>query len=249
MAIIEASNVCKNFGKLEVLKNVNFKIDVGEVVALIGPSGSGKSTFLRCLNKLETIQSGSIKIDGEYLVEDGKYIPEKEIRHIIKKMGMVFQNFNLFPQKSVLKNITEAPILVNGESPEEATEYAMKLLSDVGLTAKVNSYPCELSGGQQQRVAIARALAMRPQVMLFDEPTSALDPELTGEVLKVIKSLASQDMTMLIVTHEMAFAKEVADRVMFMDDGVIIVDDVPEKVFSEDIESPRIKSFLSKFEG
>ena len=249
MAIIEASNICKNFGKLEVLKNVNFKIDVGEVVALIGPSGSGKSTFLRCLNKLETVQSGSIMIDGEYLVEDGKYIPDKEIRHIIKKMGMVFQQFNLFPHKSVLKNITEAPILVNGESPEEAQEYAMKLLSDVGLTSKINSYPCELSGGQQQRVAIARALAMKPQVMLFDEPTSALDPELTGEVLKVIKSLAAQDMTMLIVTHEMAFAKEVADRVMFMDDGVIIVDDVPEKVFSEDIESPRIKAFLSKFEG
>ncbi len=249
MAIIEATNICKSFGKLEVLKGIEFKIDAGEVVAIIGPSGSGKSTFLRCLNKLETIQDGTIRIDGDTMVENGKYIPEKEIRPIIKKMGMVFQNFNLFPQKSVLKNIIEAPMLVNGESLDDATAYAMELLEDVGLTAKVNSYPCELSGGQQQRVAIARALAMRPQVMLFDEPTSALDPELTGEVLKVIKSLAAQNMTMLIVTHEMAFAREVADRVIFMDEGTIIVNDVPEKVFSSEIESPRIKSFLSKFEG
>lgn len=248
MAIIEAKNVCKSFGKLEVLKNIDFKINVGEVVAIIGPSGSGKSTFLRCLNKLESVQNGTIIIDGDVLVENGKYIPEKQIRPIIKKMGMVFQNFNLFPQKSVLKNITEAPVLVNGETPEEARAYAMELLEDVGLTAKVDSYPCELSGGQQQRVAIARALAMRPKVMLFDEPTSALDPELTGEVLKVIKSLAAQDMTMIIVTHEMSFAREVADRVIFMDDGNILVDDAPDKIFSGEIDSPRIKAFLNKFE-
>lgn len=249
MSIIETTNVVKIFGKNRVLCGIDFKIDKGEVVAIIGPSGSGKSTFLRCLNKLETIEDGTIKVDGEPFVTGGVYRPEKEVRPLIKRMGMVFQSFNLFPQKTVLDNIIEAPMCVNKESREKAAAYAEKLLGDVGLLNKTDAYPCELSGGQQQRVAIARALAMRPEVMLFDEPTSALDPELTGEVLKVIKALAAKDMTMIIVTHEMSFAREVADRVAFMDEGNFIANDIPENIFSKDNETPRIKAFLRKFEG
>jgi len=249
LPVISAENIYKSFGKTKVLKGVSMCLEKGEVVAVIGPSGSGKSTFLRCLINLEAVDDGTIIIDGETVVENGEYRKIEEIRSSYRKLGMVFQNFNLFPHKSVMENIIMSPMLVNGESREEAIEHAKALLSKVGLSNKENSYPCELSGGQQQRVAIARALAMRPQVMLFDEPTSALDPELTGEVLKVIKSLAAHNTTMVIVTHEMAFAKEVADRVVFIDEGVVICDDIPQNVFSPDNETPRIKAFLSKFEG
>lgn len=249
MPILEVKDIRKSFGKLEVLKGVSLSVEPLEVIAVIGPSGSGKSTFLRCLNKLETVDSGSILLDGEYLAENAVYKPEKELRPMLKKMGMVFQQFNLFPHKSVLENIIEAPVCVNGETKTEAIKNAEMLLAEVGLSEKINSYPCELSGGQQQRVAIARALAMKPEIMLFDEPTSALDPELTGEVLKVIKELAQKNMTMIIVTHEMNFAREVANRVVFMDNGNIIADDTPENIFSEAVDTPRIKAFLSKFEG
>ena len=249
MPILEATDIRKSFGRLEVLKGISLSVEPREVIAVIGPSGSGKSTFLRCLNKLETINGGTIKLDGEIIAENAIYPPEAQLRPVLKKMGMVFQQFNLFPHKSVLQNIIEAPMCVNNVPKNEAVETAKKLLSDVGLSEKINSYPCELSGGQQQRVAIARALAMNPEIMLFDEPTSALDPELTGEVLKVIKALAAKNMTMIIVTHEMSFAKEVADRVVFMDEGNIIADDIPENIFSANNETPRIKAFLRKFEG
>ena len=249
MPILKAENITKKFGKLNVLNGINLSLQKGEVVAVIGPSGSGKSTFLRCLNKLERADGGNIMFDGEIIAQNGIYRKDKELRPILKKMGMVFQQFNLFPHKSVLQNITEAPICVNGMSRESAIAEARRLLSDVGLADKEKSYPCELSGGQQQRVAIARALAMHPDIMFFDEPTSALDPELTGEVLKVIKSLAAQNMTMLIVTHEMSFAREVANRVVFMDGGVVLADDVPEKIFSPENYSERIRAFLNKFEG
>lgn len=249
MPILKAENITKKFGKLNVLNGINLSLQKGEVVAVIGPSGSGKSTFLRCLNKLERADGGNIMFDGEIIAQNGIYRKDKEIRPILKKMGMVFQQFNLFPHKSVLQNITEAPICVNGMSRESAIAEARRLISNVGLADKEKSYPCELSGGQQQRVAIARALAMHPDIMFFDEPTSALDPELTGEVLKVIKSLAAQNMTMLIVTHEMSFAREVANRVVFMDGGVVLADDVPEKIFSPENDSERIRAFLNKFEG
>ena len=249
MPILKAENITKKFGKLNVLNGMNLSLQKGEVVAVIGPSGSGKSTFLRCLNKLERADGGNIMFDGEIIAQNGIYRKDKELRPILKKMGMVFQQFNLFPHKSVLQNITEAPICVNGMSRESAIAEAHRLLSNVGLADKEKSYPCELSGGQQQRVAIARALAMHLDIMFFDEPTSALDPELTGEVLKVIKSLAAQNMTMLIVTHEMSFAREVANRVVFMDGGVVLADDVPEKIFSPKNDSERIRAFLNKFEG
>lgn len=245
MAILSAQNVKKSFGKLEVLKGIDFSVDKGEVIAVIGPSGSGKSTFLRCLNKLETIQDGTIVFNGQPIVEDGKYKSDKEIRQVCKRIGMVFQSFNLFPQKSVLQNIIEAPVVVNKENREEAIEHAKALLCDVGLIDKINSYPCELSGGQQQRVAIARALAMKPDLMLFDEPTSALDPELTGEVLNVMKNLADKKMTMIIVTHEIAFAKEVASRVVFMDGGHIIEEGKPKDVL-ENPKHERTLKFLQR---
>lgn len=248
MPVLEVKDIRKTFGKLEVLKGISLSVNPLEVIAVIGPSGSGKSTFLRCLNKLETIDSGTIKLDGEIIAENAVYPPEKILRPILKKMGMVFQQFNLFPHKSVLENIIEAPMCVNRQTKAEAVKNAERLLAEVGLSDKINNYPCELSGGQQQRVAIARALAMNPEIMLFDEPTSALDPELTGEVLKVIKSLAQKHMTMIIVTHEMSFAREVANRVVFMDDGNIIADDTPENIFSKSVDAPRIKAFLSKFE-
>ena len=218
MSVISAKNVVKSFGKLDVLKDVSMEIQEGEVVALIGPSGSGKSTFLRSLIHLETVDGGTISIDGETVVKDGVY----QKGNAFQKLGMVFQNFNLFPHKSVLENITLAPMLVNNESREEAEKHAVSLLEQVGLSDKIDAYPYQLSGGQQQRVAIARALAMNPKVMLFDEPTSALDPELTGEILKVIRDLATQDMTMVIVTHEIEFAKNFADRVIFMAGGYIV---------------------------
>ncbi len=245
MAILKAENIKKSFGNTKVLKNIGLSVEKGETVAVIGPSGSGKSTFLRCLNKLETIDGGSIEFDGEYIAKDGKYQKDKILRPIISKMGMVFQQFNLFPHKSVIENITEAPVIVNKISKAEAEQNAIRLLSDVGLSEKVNEYPCNLSGGQQQRVAIARALAMNPKLMLFDEPTSALDPELTGEVLNVMKKLADEKMTMLVVTHEIAFAKEVASHVVFMDDGYIVEQGSPKDVL-ENPKNERTIKFLER---
>ncbi len=245
MAILEAANIVKNFGKTKVLRGIDIKVDRGEVVAVIGPSGSGKSTLLRCLNKLEIINGGTIIFDGETIAENGKYKSDKVLREIFKKMGMVFQNFNLFPQKSVLQNIIEAPLVVKKENKTDAIDYARKLLSDVGLSDKEDAYPCQLSGGQQQRVAIARALAMRPEIMLFDEPTSALDPELTGEVLEVMRKLAAEKNTMIVVTHEIGFAREVATRVIFMDNGVIVEEGTPQQVL-DNPQNDRTKQFLNK---
>ena len=236
--MIEIKNLKKNFGALEVLKDITETIQDGEVVCIIGPSGSGKSTFLRCLNMLEEPTGGSILIDGEAL-------SEQNINEIRKKMGMVFQSFNLFPHMTVLRNITVAPTKVSGLPEKEAEKTAMELLDRVGLADKADSYPAALSGGQKQRVAIARALAMNPIYMLFDEPTSALDPEMVGEVLDVMKSLAHSGMTLVIVTHEMGFANEVADRVLFMDEGYIIEQGTPKEIF-ENPKEERTKSFLSK---
>ncbi len=242
---LQARQIKKNFGKLEVLKGIDLTVSQGEVVAIIGPSGSGKSTFLRCLNRLETVNGGTISLDGDYIVENGKYRPDASVRPILKKMGMVFQQFNLFPHKSVLQNIIEAPMTVNKEPREQAEERARKLLVDVGLLDKADTYPSQLSGGQQQRVAIARALAMQPELMLFDEPTSALDPELTGEVLGVMKELAQKRMSMLVVTHEIGFAKEVASRVVFMDGGVIVEEGDPKTVL-EQPKNDRTRQFLQR---
>lgn len=246
MSVIKAENIVKNFGKLEVLKGVDLEIDSGEVVSIIGPSGSGKSTFLRCLNRLETIDGGNIEIDGTEVVKNGVYSKSADSADAYKKLGMVFQNFNLFPHKSVIENIMLSPMLVNKETRENAEKDAVELLQSVGLEDKQNYYPYQLSGGQQQRVAIARALAMKPKLMLFDEPTSALDPELTGEILKVIRELAEKHMTMIIVTHEIEFAKHVSDRIIFMADGVI----VEQGPAAEHIDNPhteRMQAFLRGF--
>ena len=239
--MIEASNVTKRFGSLEVFKDISVNVKKGEVLVIIGPSGSGKSTFLRCLNHLEEINGGKIIIEGETL--DGKN--KKLVRRITTKMGMVFQNFNLFPHMTAIQNIMEAPLVVRKESKEEVLERANRLMKKVGLEDKADYYPSKLSGGQKQRVAIARALAMNPDIMLFDEPTSALDPELVGEVLSVMKDLAKEGMTMIVVTHEMGFAKEVADRVIFMDGGKIVEEGKPADVFSHPKEL-RTKAFLDK---
>lgn len=224
--MIEVSNLRKGFGELKVLRGITEKIDDGEVVCIIGPSGSGKSTFLRCLNRLETPTSGEIRLDGELVLEEN-------INSVRKKMGMVFQNFNLFPHMTSVKNVMIAPVKVNGESEEKARKHALELLERVGLSDKADVYPASLSGGQKQRVAIARALAMKPEVMLFDEPTSALDPEMVGEVLDVMKSLADGGMTMAIVTHEMNFAMNVSDRVWLMKDGEIVKKGRPEEFFNK----------------
>ena len=245
MSILKAEKIKKSFGNFEVLKGIDLSVEKGETIAVIGPSGSGKSTFLRCLNKLETINDGSIEFDGEIIAENGKYKKDKELRPIISKMGMVFQQFNLFPHKSVIENVIEAPVIVNKISKEDAKKTALQLLKDVGLSEKANEYPCNLSGGQQQRVAIARALAMNPKLMLFDEPTSALDPELTGEVLNVMKKLADEKMTMIVVTHEIAFAKEVATRVVFIDGGVIVEQGNPKDVL-ENPKNERTIKFLER---
>jgi len=245
--MVRAQNVHKCFGALEVLKGVSLEISSGEVVALIGPSGSGKSTFLRCLNHLETINQGSIEVAGEMLVcsvdAGSQYVPVADIRRICGKMGMVFQHFNLFPHLTVMENIIEAPMTVKGLARNEIIPKAEALLRKVGLLEKRESYPSRLSGGQKQRVAIARALAMEPQIMLFDEPTSALDPELTGEVLRTMRELAEEHMTMLVVTHEMAFAREVASRVVFMDGGEIL-EARPSKDLFASPEHPRTRAFL-----
>ncbi|WML53979.1 amino acid ABC transporter ATP-binding protein [Neobacillus sp. PS3-12] len=238
--MIKVENLVKNFGELEVLKNISTTIKQGEVVAIIGPSGSGKSTFLRCMNLLETPSSGHIWI-GEEDITDKK----TNIMKVRQNMGMVFQHFHLFPHKTVLQNLTYAPMKVKGVSKEEAEKFANELLEKVGLSEKAQEYPKRLSGGQKQRVAIARALAMQPEVMLFDEPTSALDPEMVKEVLEVMKTLAHTGMTMAIVTHEMGFAKEVADRVFFLDGGVL-VEDAPPREFFSNPKSKRAQDFLQK---
>jgi polar amino acid transport system ATP-binding protein len=248
--MVKMQNVHKSFGKLEVLRNINFEVSKGEVVCIIGPSGSGKSTLLRCLNHLERITSGRVHIDDELIDEcvSGKNqlkISHKKVSEICSELGMVFQRFNLFPHMTVLENIIEAPITVKRVSRQESVATAENLLEKVGLKDKRNEYPSRLSGGQQQRVAIARALAMNPKIMLFDEPTSALDPELVGEVLEVMKHLAKEGMTMLVVTHEMGFAREVANRVIFMDKGEIIEDGPPDQIFVNP-KHERTRSFLQK---
>ncbi|MDH0200296.1 amino acid ABC transporter ATP-binding protein [Comamonas aquatica] len=246
--MISAQGIHKAFGGVEVLRGVSLDLLRGEVVAVIGPSGSGKSTFLRCLNHLETIDRGTIVVEGETLARNddaGKahYAPEAQIRQIGRKMGMVFQSFNLFPHLSVLENIIEAPMLVKKLKREDIVPKAEALLKKVGLLEKRDAYPNRLSGGQKQRVAIARALAMDPDIMLFDEPTSALDPELTGEVLRTMRELANEHMTMLVVTHEMGFAREVANRVIFMDGGAI-VEQAPAEAFFANPQHERTQAFL-----
>lgn len=238
--MLKVKDLKKSFGNHEVLKGIDEKIKKGEVVCVIGPSGSGKSTFLRCLNLLEEPTSGDVILDDEKIND-----PKVDINQVRQKLGMVFQNFNLFPHKTVLENIIMAPVQVAKVSEEEAKAKAMKLLETVGLADKADAYPKSLSGGQQQRVAIVRALAMEPEAMLFDEPTSALDPEMVGDVLDVMKELADEGMTMVIVTHEMGFAKEVADRVIFMDGGYIVEEGTPLEIF-ENPKEDRVKEFLSK---
>lgn len=238
--MIEVRDLYKNFGHLEVLKGINNKVEKGEVVVVIGPSGSGKSTFLRCLNLLEEPTRGEVYIEGKNLMD-----PRTNVNQLRQDVGMVFQHFNLFPHKRVIENVTLAPIKVKGENPKEAYEKAMQLLNRVGLADKANSFPSQLSGGQKQRVAIARALAMNPKIMLFDEPTSALDPEMIKEVLDVMKDLAREGMTMVVVTHEMGFAKEVADRVIFIDGGRIQEEGAPETFFANP-QNPRLRDFLGK---
>jgi len=241
MCMIETKNLTKKFGDLLVFENIDLKVKKGEVLVIIGPSGSGKSTMLRCLNFLEIPNGGEVIIEGEKLdVKD-----KKKTRTIIEKIGMVFQNFNLFPHKTVLENVMEAPIVVKKEDKAEVQKRAEILIAKVGLKDKMDYYPSKLSGGQKQRVAIARALAMKPDLMLFDEPTSALDPELVGEVLNVMKELAAEGMTMVVVTHEMGFAKEVADRVIFMDGGQIVEEGTPEEIFNNP-KQERTKEFLGK---
>ena len=248
MSIIKTENICKSFGSVEVLKNVSLTVEPGEVVVIIGPSGAGKSTYLRSLNHLEKPTSGKIWIDDK-LIEDRVNghnqvkLPHKERAAILLEMGMVFQRFNLFPHKTALQNVMLAPMNVKGVPEKEAKEKAVKLLNQVGLGDKLDSYPAKLSGGQQQRVAIARALAMEPKMMLFDEPTSALDPELVGDVLNVMKELAEEGMTMLVVTHEMGFARELADRVVFMYDGAILEEGSPKEIFTNP-KHDRTRQFL-----
>ena len=248
MAFIEMKDIVKEYGSSVVLHGVSLSMEKGQVVSIIGPSGAGKSTFLRCLNHLEIIQKGSICVDGQYLARmdaegNSVYAPEKEMRKICLNMGMVFQSFNLFPHMTVLENIMAAPVYVKGMTREEILPVAQQLLEKVGLWNKRDFYPGNLSGGQKQRVAIARALAMNPEIMLFDEPTSALEPELTGEVLKTIKQLADEDMTMIIVTHEMAFARSVSDKVLFMVDGRIEEEGTSEQIFDHP-QNERTKTFL-----
>ena len=249
MNLLEMNHIRKSFGDLEVLKDISLTVKKGEVVAIIGPSGSGKSTLLRCATMLETMDSGEMSYMGEKAVSignDGKsvYAKADQLKKIKSYFGLVFQNFNLFPHYSVMKNITDAPLRVQKRKKEEVYKEARELLVKMGLADKENAYPYQLSGGQQQRVSIARALAMNPDILFFDEPTSALDPELTGEILKVIRNLAAEHMTMVIVTHEMNFAKNVADKIIFMDNGYIVEQGTPDEVFGS--QNTRMKEFLGK---
>ncbi|MVB09841.1 L-cystine import ATP-binding protein TcyC [Caprobacter fermentans] len=251
MPLLTARNLYKSFDGTGVLKGISLDVDKGEVLTVIGPSGSGKSTLLRCMTQLEAVDRGEISVCGETLVKTGEnqsavYSDRAACRRIALHIGLVFQNFNLFPHFSVLRNIAEAPMHVLGKKKAEAEASAMELLKKMELSDKADFYPCQLSGGQQQRVSIARALAMNPDLLFFDEPTSALDPELTGEILKVIRDLAAEHMTMVVVTHEMAFARDVADQVVFMADGVIVEQGTPEQVFAN-TQSERTKAFLSRF--
>ena len=243
--MISVNNVHKRFGNLPVLRAVSLRVAPREVCVVIGPSGSGKSTLLRCINALEEIDAGEVYIDGTPLYRDGRRLPEADLNQLRTQVGMVFQSFNLFPHRSALDNITLAPMNVKKMPRSEAVALARELLAKVGLSDKADAYPSQLSGGQKQRVAIARALAMRPKIMLFDEPTSALDPELVDEVLQVMKQLAAEGMTMLVVTHEMAFAREVSDRVVVMDEGRILEEGVPEVIFSQPAQE-RTRAFLRK---
>ena len=251
MPVLEVSHLKKSFGNLEVLKDISMTVNQGEVVAIIGPSGSGKSTLLRCINQLEKPDSGSIRVCGEEMMfsdpgQPANFAPADVLRRIRLRIGLVFQDYNLFPHFSVLRNITEAPIKVLGQSKQEATQKAKELLQKMGLEDKADAYPYQLSGGQAQRVSIARALALSPQLLFFDEPTSALDPELTGEILKVIRALAQERMTMVIVTHEMAFAGNVADKIIFMSDGVIVEEGTPEQVMGQ-AQNERTRAFLQNY--
>ena len=247
MAILEVKNIYKSFGRNHVLRGIDFELEKGEVLSIIGSSGSGKTTLLRCLNSLEFADEGKIIVNGEPIFDAAvnKRPSEKELQQKRLHFGLVFQNFNLFPQYRVLENVTLAPRLLKKDSKEAIESYARELIESVGLIEKVNNYPCELSGGQQQRVAIARALAMKPNILCFDEPTSALDPELTGEVLKVIRSLADKKMTMIIVTHEMTFAHDVSDKILFMDGGVIAEHGTPDIL--DNPKSERLQAFLTSF--
>ena len=250
MKVLELNHVEKSFGDLPVIKDISLEVEEGEILSIIGPSGSGKSTLLRCATMLETLDGGEVVYLGKKAVwagQDGRvsYAPKRELKEIQSQYGLVFQNFNLFPHFSVLKNVMDAPVHVQKKNKEEARREAMELLGKMGLADKADAYPCQLSGGQCQRVAIARALALNPKILFFDEPTSALDPELTGEVLKVIKSLADLDIAMVMVTHEMAFAKDISHRVIFMADGVIVEEGTPEQIFASDNE--RTKSFLGRY--
>ena len=248
MSILEVKGLTKRFGKTEVLKGVSFSLEAGEVLSVIGSSGSGKTTLLRCLNSLEFADSGTISVAGELMFDGDSHVTvsDAELRRRRLHFGLVFQSFNLFPQYTALENVTLAPNLTGRASPQQNRARALELLSQVGLAEKVNNYPCQLSGGQQQRVAIARALAMDPEILCFDEPTSALDPELTGEVLRVIQALAERNMTMIVVTHEMSFARDVSDRVLFMDEGVIAEQGTPREVFDAP-RTKRLRTFLASY--
>ena len=248
MNLLELNNIRKSFGDLEVLKDISLTVKEGEVVSIIGPSGSGKSTLLRCATMLETTDGGDIIYCGEAAVKDAVYAKKEDLKRIKDYYGLVFQNFNLFPHFTVMRNITDAPIKVKGVDKEEAFKEARELLKKMGLEDKEDFYPYQLSGGQQQRVSIARALALKPKVLFFDEPTSALDPELTGEILKVICQLAEENMTMVIVTHEMNFARDVSNRVIFMDGGVIVEEGDPEEVINNP-KNERTKQFLRRIQG
>ncbi len=248
MALLEVKNIYKKFGKTEVLKGINFDLEKGEVLSIIGSSGSGKTTLLRCLNSLEFADKGTITVNDTVIFdgESNEKVTDEELRQKRLHFGLVFQSFNLFPQYTALQNITLAPELLKKDTPENIKKRAEELIEMVGLKGKENNYPCELSGGQQQRVAIARALALDPEILCFDEPTSALDPELTGEVLKVMRSLADKNMTMIVVTHEMSFARDVSSRIIFMDDGVIAESGTPEEIFGNP-KTERLKEFLASY--